>query len=794
MKKGISTYISQLVWGKNILLTVGIFLLYVICGKVGLLLAFVNPSTTAIWAPTGIALAAVLLFGFRALPAIFFGAFFVNLTTAGTPATSLGIAFGNMLEAVAGAYFVRKFASGTHAFDSVLGIFKFTLFAVIFSTMVSATVGFVTLFFGGFATFHDFWTVWSTWWFGDMGGNVIVAPFLLVWAAHPRIHASVRGLLHFFIVVALLVITTEVIFLGITPYPYLCIPLAVWIAFWFGRRGAVSITLLVAILATVNTINGMGPFAHVGSPNHSLLLLQTFLGVFSLTGLIFATMILEYRNSQKTISTQERRFKALIEKSFDAVVLIDSTSRISYASPTFEKIIGYAPEEIQGKIGFDLIYAEDRQRITKELAKLVLKPGGTVTVEYRSIRKDGEIIWVEATGTNLLLDANVGAIVVNFHDITDRKLSAEKLLEEKIEDEAMLGSIGDGVFATDNNGKITMINQAACAMLGWSEKELLGHSIVEVVPLQDELGKALSMDERPLTKVLTLGKSIITSSTIYYLKKDGTKFPVHFTVTPIILDKKVVGAIEVFHDITREREVDKAKTEFVSVASHQLRTPLATINWYLEELLQSTSNFSQKQLQYLQEVYNASKRMVNLINTLLNASRLELGTFTVEPSEVNIPEVIDQTVKDFSQKIKEKHVTVSIECSKDLPPMHADPKLLSIIIQNLLGNAVKYTKTNDTIVITIKENKKEFLLSVAEHGYGIPKNQQAKIFTKLFRADNARMIEPEGTGLGLYIVKSIISETGGKIWFESEENKGTTFYVSFPHSGMQQKKGQKQLI
>lgn len=794
MKKRIIQSFRSYLRVKNVLLNILIFLLYVIFGKLGLSLAFANPNATAIWPPTGIALAALLIFGFRVFPAIFLGAFFVNLMTSGGIATSLGIALGNTLEGVAGAYLVKRFAHGVHAFDSVVNIFKFTFLAAFLSTTISATIGVLTLLLGHLTTLQDIWFIWLTWWFGDMGGNIVIAPLLLVWATHPRIRITPRGALHFSLATLLLILVTEIVFLGVIPYSYLCIPLVVWIAFWFGRRGATVATFLVSTLAIIDTLFGMGPFAQEPTLNHSFLLLQTFLSVLSLTGLTFAATLLAFRKSENVITSQTKRFRALIEKSFDAVVLIDTTSKISYASPSFETITGYTPKEIEGTIGFDLVHPEDRSKTMKVLATLVLKPGSTATVEYRTIRKDGKILWVEAVGTNLLFDPAVNAIVVNFRDISDRKMAAEKLLEEKIEDEAMLGSIGDGIIATDKEGNVTMINKRGCDILGWKEKELLGKPLIATVPMQDENNHVISHEDRPLTHVLSLGKKTVTSSAIYYVRKDKTMFPVHFTITPIIIDKQIVGTIEVFQDITQEKAVDKAKTEFVSLASHQLRTPLATINWYLEELLRQGKNFTEKQTTYVKEVYAASKRMVDLINALLNTSRLELGTFVVEPEEIDLITLIKQIVQDLKPKVKEKAITIQENYQENLSRMYADPKLLTIIIQNLIANAIKYTKPNDTITVEVKYTDDEFVLSVKDNGYGIPKNQQANIFSKLFRADNARVMEPEGSGLGLYIVKSIVTVTGGKVWFTSEENKGTTFFVSFPRSGMQQKTGQKQLI
>ncbi|HSA84527.1 MAG TPA: MASE1 domain-containing protein [Patescibacteria group bacterium] len=776
---------------KILLLLMGITILYILAGKFGLSFAFDNPSASPIWAPTGIAIAAVIIFGKRVLPAIFLGAFLVNLTTAGTIFTSLSIAVGNTLEAALAAYLINRFAEGVSAFSRIANIFKFTLFILI-ATTISANIGVLTLVLANLASWDTFFSVWLTWWLGDVGGGLIVAPFILVWWIHPKLPIHIMHGLHFLLCLLGFYLVTEIIFQGIIPYPYLYIPLAIWVAFWFGRRGATTTTVIIALITITYTLSDKGPFIQ-DTLNASLVQLQIFLTTFSLSALIFSILILELRRGEKMIASHEQRFKTLIEKSSDAIFLVDATSKILYAGPSVKRLLGYEPSELEGTTGFNLVAPEDKKMTIRVLAEIVLKPGGAQTVEARLIRKDKRIIWVEATGTNLLLDSTINAVIVNFHDITEKKLSHDQMLTEKMEDEAMLTSIGEGILATDEAGKITMINQAACDNLGWHEKELIGKSVIETIPMVDDAGKRIPSEERPLTKVLTLKKKIVRSHGTNYMRKDGSVFPVHITINPITLDELTVGTIEVFYDITKEKEIDKAKSEFVSVASHQLRTPLATINWYLEELLRKGNNLDEKQKKYFNEVYLASKRMIALVNSLLNVSRIELGTFIVEPKPTDLGKLIDQIMKDLTSQTDKKNITIQKTYQPNLPLFSVDPKLFTIIMQNLLSNALKYSKIEGTIDVKIFYNNNEFLLSVSDNGYGIPKKQQDKIFTKLFRADNARTVAPEGSGLGLYIVKQIVNATGGKIWFTSTENKGTLFSVAFPIAGMQQKKGEKLL-
>ena len=202
------------------------------------------------------------------------------------------------------------------------------------------------------------------------------------------------------------------------------------------------------------------------------------------------------------------------------------------------------------------------------------------------------------------------------------------------------------------------------------------------------------------------------------------------------------------------------------------------------------TNATQKE--YLNEIYKGNKRMVSLVNALLNASRIELGTFGVEPEPSDIIAISKDVIEELTPLIKEKQVYV-VEDYEEMPEILLDPKLTRIIFQNLLTNAIKYTGGRGKITISIKKDSDNLTVSVADTGFGIPLKQQEKIFSKLFRADNVKALDAEGSGLGLYIVKSIVEESNGKIWFESEEDKGTTFHVALPINGMKERAGSKPL-
>ncbi len=383
-------------------------------------------------------------------------------------------------------------------------------------------------------------------------------------------------------------------------------------------------------------------------------------------------------------------------------------------------------------------------------------------------------------------------------ELSSRELAAinQQLQQEKSRDEALLVSIGDGVVATDEYGVVILMNREAERLLGASFEETAGKSWSDVIVAVDENGKAIPQHKRPLERALTAGEKIsaTTASDFYLMRKNGRIFPAASTTSPIIINGRITGAIEIFRDITLEKDVDRAKTEFVSLASHQLRTPLSTISWYAEMLLNGDAGkLKAEQIRYLHEIYQGNQRMIQLVNALLNVSRLDLGTFVIEAVPTNVTEVADSAVDELKPQIKERLIKFERRYEKGLPVIPADPKLLRIIFQNLLSNAVKYTAPKGTVSLAIAKESRDLRITVADTGYGIPSDQQAKIFTKLFRADNVREKETTGTGLGLYLVKAVVEQAGGKVWFESKENKGTTFYVTIPLAGMKKKSGTKPL-
>ena len=362
------------------------------------------------------------------------------------------------------------------------------------------------------------------------------------------------------------------------------------------------------------------------------------------------------------------------------------------------------------------------------------------------------------------------------------KLSRDKLAKSKAQAEAMLLSITDGLVATDIAGNIIFINKPFEEILGWKQREVLGRKFTELVPMLNSDKEFMPEGQRLTNQVAERRIPINTGyQDFYYIKKDHSTFPVSIAIAPIVVENEVIGTLEIFRDVTKEKQIDKAKTEFVSLAGHQLNTPLTAIRWHANLLLKGMAGELQaEQNKYLQEIYNGTLRMIDIVRLLLNVSRLDLGAFALEPEMLRIEDLCDQVISELRPEILAKSIQLEKIYAQDLKAIKADRKLANIIIQNLLDNAVKYTPAGGRIKIEISNEAPNLLLKISDNGHGIPKDQHGKIFSKLFRADNAKKVQSDGSGLGLYLVKSIIDQINGNIWFESEQGKGTTFYVIIP--------------
>ncbi len=364
--------------------------------------------------------------------------------------------------------------------------------------------------------------------------------------------------------------------------------------------------------------------------------------------------------------------------------------------------------------------------------------------------------------------------------------------KERAETDALLASIGEGIIAADSNGKITRVNQAALDILGYDEADLLYQWLPATIIATYDNGTPIDMMDRPVTKAILTGKTV--SARTSYRRKDGGLTPVSSTVSPIMYRNKPIGTIEIFRDISHDIKSDKLKTEFISIASHQLRTPLSAINIYSRMLSDGMAGeLNADQASFVDSITSSVDRMNHLINTLLNITRIEAGGINVKLSHVRLYELAREILHENTPAAKGKDLRIVNKISSDTPPIDTDALLVKEVYANLLSNAIKYTPAGGTITLSLIAKGNSLVFCVRDTGYGIPQTAQKHIFTKFFRADNILSEDVSGTGLGLYFTKTIAEGLNGELWFTSKENTGSSFYFSLPKQGSMARTGKFKL-
>jgi PAS domain S-box-containing protein len=410
-------------------LTAGV---YFTAAKLGLRLAFEHPSASPVWPPTGIALAVLLLRGPWLWPAVFVGAFFANVTnvaTQGAVGTSLGIALGNTLEAFLGAALIRRFAGGADALDSPGNVFRWTLLGAMLAPAVSATLGVASLYLGGHAAPSDLSHIWATWWLGDAGGALVLAPVLIAWARPSSFPWTRRRAAEAVLVAAALLILSGLVF-G-TPFRWVShtyplpftLPLLAWAAFRLGRRGTATAVLILAILSIWGTLEGLGSFAR-SDPGVSLLLLQIFLSVSSATALTIAASVDERKRAEQNLAL----LAAAVESSEDAITVLTPDGMITRWNKAAEKLYGYTEAEVQGK-PFSFVVPEDLRHGEEVVLERVLRGERIEHYETRRRRKDGSTVDVSLTISPVRdRGGRIVAASKTARDITDRKRAREEIV------------------------------------------------------------------------------------------------------------------------------------------------------------------------------------------------------------------------------------------------------------------------------------------------------------------------------------------------------------------------------
>lgn len=379
------------------------------------------------------------------------------------------------------------------------------------------------------------------------------------------------------------------------------------------------------------------------------------------------------------------------------------------------------------------------------------------------------------------------------------KLSGMLKSNEK-QSEILVQSITDGIIAVDIQGKITLINDAASKLTGWPENEAIGLDVRAVLKLVKDIksGMPIADNEHPFNQVLRQHTQI--KDTLQLLSRQKDKLIISLAISPVILPKtkEIAGAVAVFRDVSKEKEEEQQRAEFISTASHEMRTPVAAIEGYLALALNDkVSKIDNNAREYLAKAHLSTQHLGKLFQDLLTSAKAEDGRLTSHPEIVEMGEFVSQMADDLRFGAEKKGLKMELVVNsntdssgiidtsggmKTIQPLYyckIDPDRVREVITNVFDNAVKYTSEGQ-VSIGLTGNDQTVQIKISDTGAGIPEEDLPHLFQKFYRVDNSATRAIGGTGLGLFICKKIVELYNGNIWAESKSGEGSTFYINFP--------------
>src|SRR3989338_3095986 len=492
-----------------------------------------------------------------------------------------------------------------------------------------------------------------------------------------------------------------------------------------------------------------------------------------------ATDISEYKKNQLEVKKSANYLDLMAE----SLVVLNQDRKIVKINKAFTKLWGYKEAEIIGKNIWKLFPRRQRE-IHEFNMKESIQKKKAVKFETYILTKEKKEIQTQMIGSVIFdKNGNLSDMIALFRDIRKEKLIKLKMFESEKKLSAIIENMGGGLFVIDKDFKVILFNKSAENITGFSSSDIIGkkynNNIKFVFENSGNLGDAF------IYNCIKKGEIVRLQNHTQIVKKDITKVSVSSSAAPIKNEQgEIVGGIILFYDVSREREIDKMKSEFVSLASHQLKTPLTGIKWFTELLSQEkNTNLTEEQKDFIKQIYISNERLIQLVSDLLDVSHIDTGRkFDIVLEIDDIVKIFNNVLEDKDHLIKEKRIKF-IKCvnTPDRLDSLVDSKKIRQVFNSIVDNAIKYSNIGGVVEMGCDRSQKgKIIFSIKDNGIGIPKDVQKNLFNKFVRADNAIISEADGTGLGLYIAKAIIKAHGGEIWFESKLGKGSTFYFSLP--------------
>jgi signal transduction histidine kinase len=707
---------------------------YFVTARLGLSLAFIHANVSPVWPPTGLAVAAVLLLGYRIWPGILLGAFSANLFTPISVATAGGIAIGNTLEALAAGVILQHLDFRPY-FDRAKDVFKFVV-VIGLCTIISATIGIFSLCLSKAAPWDAFGDLWLTWWLGNTIGGLVVAPLLLTWCSGSRHWLPRKRYVEGVVVLFLLGVASMVTFGGPSPIPIrnypiarLTIPFLLWASFRLGQRGVTLATMTISVIAVWGIAQGLGPF--VGrTPNESFLLLQVFLGSNAITYLFLVAAVEEQRLSGELLRENER----VLASKFAITRIIAESPSLAEATPRILKTIG---ETFRWQVG-----------------------------EMWIVRRD----------------ANVLSFLASWHAPNTRfeRFEAARKTEQfgpGVGLPGLVWSRSESIWVSDveTDGRFLGVQVARGAGL---------HSTVAVPILSDEkvLGvmELFSKEIREPDDALLQMFSSIGSQLGQFMERKRAEEEREQLLTR---EHAARAAAEL---------ANQTKDEFLAMVSHELRTPLnAIVGW--ASMLRSGKLADGQVSQAIEIIDRNARVQAQLIEDILDVARIVSGKLRLDLSPVHLQPVIKAAVDSMQPAADAKNIRLHVRIDSKARPVLGDSARLEQIVWNLVSNSVKFTPPGGEIDVSLTSADSEVQIVVSDTGQGIAPEFLPHVFDRFRQGDTSSTRRQGGLGLGLAIVHQLVELQGGTIEaFSAGEGKGATFTVRFPctSSGSETSPGQ----
>ncbi len=496
----------------------------------------------------------------------------------------------------------------------------------------------------------------------------------------------------------------------------------------------------------------------------------------------------------------------IISTMSDALILIDLEGNIMSVNKATIDMFGYREKELRGK-SIDIIFTRKDFKI-KLLYKAIkgealknynlifrTKSNRNIPVIFSSSPlkdKEGNVIGVVCVAQDITelkrtesqleikikeLEKSEKSLIRAFADLKEERRKSEEAHNKVV---AIINNFIDPIIVIDKNSRLSLINPAAKEIFGFTSSNL-GRGV----------GKDDNYSMKNFQQIIKKDYQVKTGKEIKAQNPTEEEVVINYegqeltykVITAEVLDNEneYLGTMKIFYNLTREKTIDKMKSEFISIAAHQLRTPLSAIKWIIKMVLDGDiGKINKEQYDLLFKGYRSNERIIALVNDMLNVSRIEEGRFSYSFSNSDFLEVLNNVKDNLENRIKEKNINLTLEFPPKMPKVYMDKEKMTLVLQNLLENAVKYTPESGKVSVKVEKGSKFLKVKVKDNGVGIPAKDQLKLFTKFFRATNVRRMQTEGSGLGLFIVKNVIQRHGGAITCESKEGRGTEFTFTLP--------------